>query len=154
MARGTVGLGKGHGRNGKRGGKYSTAIRYKKQLMDAEQKLQVAEQALQKLQKARPALANDPGRMMTLVKMEKEAKGILYQLQDTVEKLREKMAPLQPYLNPDASVVEGEEDGGEDDDDLSLVHSNGSVPGRYDHTNGNGASGGREEVAHVVVSEE
>jgi len=169
MARGTTGVGKGHGRSGsggvgRKGGKYVTAIKYKKQLMDAEQKLQVAEQALQKLQKARPALANDPARMMTLIKMEKEAKGILYQLQDTVEKLREKMAPLQPYLNPDVSavcdvVVGGEEVGGQEgEDDLSLPHSDDIVPGRYNHTdrngNGNVASGGREDAPHVIVSEE
>ena len=176
MARGTTGVGKGHGRNGpggvgRKGGKYATAIKYKKQLMDAEQKLQVAEQALQKLQKARPALANDPARMTTLVKMEKEAKGILYQLQDTVEKLREKMAPLQPYLNPDVAAAGDVLVGGEEgEDDLSLPHSNGIVPGRYNHTHGNGngngsgngngngngnvASGGREEEAHVIVSEE
>lgn len=162
MARGTTGLGKGHGRNGpggvgRKGGKYATAIKYKKQLMDAEQKLQVAEQALQKLQKARPALANDPARMMTLVKMEKEAKGILYQLQDTVERLRDKMAPLQPYLNPDGAAAAGDGVAGgvaEGEDDLSLPHSNGIVPGRHNHTNGNSASVGIGDEAHVVVVSE
>lgn len=91
-------------RNGVRS-KYNAAMKYRRQLQDAEEKLSKAQAALAKLHAMKPSLAADPAKLSIVTKMEGDTLAVLSQLEETTKILREKMAPLEHFLSMASTEV-------------------------------------------------